>query len=104
MTVITNFVLSKSFDHNVVLIADFACFVETHFISCRCTMLFPGYNRLSGSIPTEIGLLASLTYLKLGKSFDPKVMSIAYFAFFSIMSLSETLPGKLTCSVFSCLA
>jgi hypothetical protein len=58
-------------------------------LSCLIILL-PADNLLKGYIPTEIGLLTRLNYLQLGKSSDHKVISIAYFACFSIISLSET--------------
>jgi hypothetical protein len=39
-------------------------------ISRLCTILFPDNNNLIGTIPTEIGLLTSLTVLITGANYD----------------------------------
>jgi hypothetical protein len=62
-----------------------------HFvISCACTKLLPDHGDLTGTIPTEIGLLKILTILDLSKSIDHfRNASIAVFSCFVIMSLPK---------------
>jgi hypothetical protein len=69
------------------LLASLLPFAETILETCPCTILSPDYNALNGPVPTEIGLLTSLTNVDFCKLADHKHVPTAAFSCFIIVSL-----------------